>query len=458
MAGNRILVVDDETEMLVSCRKILQTEKYRVATAETGKRALTLLDSNEFDLVICDLKLTDIDGLTVLEESKRISPDSLFVFITAYGTIDIAVEAMKAGAFTFLEKPFTFEKLIKVVEQALTYREGRLFREEQPDSQQTSQFENIVGRSPQIQRIFDIIVKVATSDSNVMISGESGTGKELVALSIHNQSLRKTMPFVPVNCGALPEHLFESELFGHEKGAFTGAHSRKIGLLEFANGGTFFLDEVCALSPASQVKLLRIAQDKKIRRVGGDKLIDVDIRFISATNVDPDKALSDCILREDLYYRLKVITINLPPLRERIEDIPLLCDFFLKKYLKLNPRKRVKGFTSESILLLQSYSWPGNVRELQNVIESALALSTGHWITPGDLPDNINNRNKIMTPLFQKPLKDAKSRLITSFEREYLANALVNHEWNISTTAKHCGIDRRTLQRLMRKYHINKAT
>jgi two-component system response regulator PilR (NtrC family) len=280
MAGHKILVVDDETEMLVSCRKILQTEKYRVATAETGKRALSLLENGEFDLVVCDLKLTDIDGLRVLEESKKISPDTLFIFITAYGTVDVAVEAMKAGAFTFLEKPFTFEQLLKVVDQALSYREGRESGDEQSGSPQKARFENIIGRSPQIRKIFDMIKMVASSDSNVMISGESGTGKELVAMSIHNQSLRKTMPFVPVNCGALPEHLFESELFGHEKGAFTGAHSRKIGLMEFANGGTFFLDEVCALSPVLQVKLLRIAQDKKIRRVGGDKLIDVDIRFI----------------------------------------------------------------------------------------------------------------------------------------------------------------------------------
>lgn len=456
MIRNSILVIDDEPEMLISCRKILQSKNNRIITAQDGKRALSLLQNNTFDLVICDLKLPDIDGLKIFQESKAISPDTLFIFITAYGTIDIAVEAMQAGAFSFIEKPFTYDKLLQVVEQALFCKSGQKEDGLTESTLKKGNFENLIGKNPRILEILAIIERVANSDSPVMIIGESGTGKELVAQRIHNQSFRKNMPFVPVNCGALPEQLFESELFGHEKGAFTGAFSQKTGLLEFANGGTFFLDEVCALTPTLQVKLLRVAQDKKIRRVGGDKLIDVDVRFISATNIDPDQALKDGILREDLYYRLKVIPIKIPPLRERIDDIPLLCDHFLKKYLKLNPRKKIQGLTAETVLFLQNYSWSGNVRELQNVIESAITLSTGEWITPQDLPDNINCRKKIISSFFREPLKKAKHALIDSFEKDYVVHALQCHDWNVSATAKHCRIDRRTLQRMMMKYQIVK--
>ena len=455
MAESKILVVDDETEMLVSCRKILQSKARSIVTTESGQQALSLMEKTQFDLVVCDLRLPDIDGLDLLRKSRVIAPQSVFVFITAYGTVDMAVEAMKAGAFNFIEKPFTFDRLLDVVDGALEFRKSIALVDSEPSADELTQFDNIVGTSPIMKEIYETIRRVAPTDTNVMIIGESGTGKELVAQGIHNHSRRKAMRFVPVNCGALPENIFESELFGHEKGSFTGAHSRKTGLVEFANGGTFFLDEVCALSPVLQVKLLRMVQDRKIRRVGGEKLIDVDVRIISATNVDPDRALKDNILREDLYYRLKVITIKMPPLRERLEDIPLLCYHFLRKYIKLNPGKKVKGISPESVILLQNYSWPGNVRELQNVIESALALSKGEWITPEDLPDSIDGQKRVIKGLFKEPIKDAKNKLISSFEREYLITVLKDQDWNISKAAKFCGVDRRTLQRMLRRHHIN---
>ena len=452
---HHILVVDDETEMLVSCRKILQSERYAVSTAERGKQALSLIDHNHYDLLICDLRLPDMDGLEVLEECKKRSPDTFVIFITAFGTIDVAVESIKGGAFHFLEKPFTYERLVEVVKQAIILRSSRLTKQDIDESLKNKKhFGNIIGDSTPMQHIFDMISRISTTDSNIMIVGESGTGKELVAQSIHSHSLRTSKPFVPVNCGALPEQIFESELFGHEKGSYTGADSTKIGLFEFANGGTFFLDEVCTLSPALQVKLLRVIQEKRIRRVGGKELIDVDIRLISASNIDPDQALKDGLMREDLYYRLKVITINMPPLRDRIEDIPLLCSHFLSKHLKLNPRKQVRGFAPETLPLLQNYAWPGNVRELQNVVESALALSRGETITPNDLPDHLVCHRKILRPLLNVPMKQAKEKLIESFEREYLLNALEEQNWNISATARHCDIDRRTLQRLMKRFHI----
>ncbi|MFQ5605017.1 MAG: sigma-54-dependent transcriptional regulator [bacterium] len=453
----KILIIDDDKQLLVSCSKIFKNNgRYQVVTMHDSRQALSEIETGQYDVIISDLSMPDMSGMDLLHKAKLIAPDVPFVIFSAYGNVERVVEAMREGAFDFIEKPFKADRLKVVVEKSLSHR--NLYKEKRALENQLQQrysFDNIIGKSPVMQRVFDMIARVADGESNIAIIGESGTGKELVARSIHVHSYRSSRAFVPVNCGAFPENLFESELFGYEKGAFTGAFRRKPGLLEFADGGTFFLDEICELSPTLQVKLLRMLQDKKIRRVGGTELVDVDVRIISASNLKMEEALESGALREDLYYRLNVISIHLPPLRERREDIPILCKHFIEKYIKLSP-KNIKGFSEEALRYLENYNWPGNVRELENVIERAITLAATDWIQPVDLPDKIVGRqDSVQTVQIDTPLKVAKDQVLAQFECEYLVKMLTRHNGNITQAAKNSGIDRRSFHRLLNRYKIN---
>ena len=454
----RILVVDDEKDMLNACQKILDALGYKSILVDNGDLALKLLEHEDFDLILCDLFMPEIDGMQILERVKQIAPFTPMVIFTSYGTINRAVEAMKRGAFDFIEKPFNLEYLKVVIEKGLNQR--KLFLERTTLLKQLEDkygFDNIVGQSTSMRKIFETIESIATSDVNVLITGESGTGKELIARSIHTRSTRHTHAFVPVNCSAFPENLFEAELFGYEKGAFTGAGKRKLGLLEFADGGTFFLDEVCELPVSLQAKLLRVLQDQQLRHLGGNELIQVDVRLISATNKDPEKAREQGILRDDFYFRINVVNIHLPPLRERREDIPLLAEYILKQKIKSSP-KEILRFQSNVLELFEQYDWPGNVRELENVIEHAISLSRGEEITIRDLPASIlkiglsgNHRNN-WTSL---PLAEAKERAIEEIEKTYLLSLLKKCHGNVTQMAEKSKMTRRNLHRLLNKHGLN---
>ncbi|MFQ5769939.1 MAG: sigma-54-dependent transcriptional regulator [bacterium] len=453
----KILIIDDDEELLLSCAKILKNNgKYEVVTIDNSKQAVTKIESQEFDLIISDLSMPEMSGMDLLRKSRIIAPDTPFVIFSGYGNVGNAVEAMREGAFDFIEKPFKAERFKVVVEKSLVHRNLHIEKRALENQlQKRYAFDNIIGKSPAMQKVFNMITRVAEGESNITIIGESGTGKELVARSLHAYSQRKSKAFVPVNCGAFPENLFESELFGFEKGAFTGAYRRKPGLLEFADGGTFFLDEICELSPSLQVKLLRMLQDKKIRRVGGTELIDVDVRIISASNRNLEAALMEGHLREDLYYRLNVISIQLPPLRDRKEDIPLLCEHFVDKFAKQTP-KNIKGISNEALRCLEEYNWPGNVRELENVIERAVTLTKEEWIRPDDLPESIFSiKQELIDVQIDTPLKEAREKMLVSFERDYLIKMLGRHRGNVTEAAKDSGIDRRTFHRLLNRYQIN---
>ncbi len=452
----KILIVDDDNELLVSCSKVLKNGRYDVTTIADSEQAVTAIESGEYDLIISDLSMPGMSGMTLLRKAQTVTPEVPFVIFSAYGSVETVVEAMREGAFDFIEKPFKADRLKVVVEKSLSHR--NLFKEKkalESELRKRYSFDALIGKSPAMQQVFDLITRVAEGESNIAIIGESGTGKELVARSLHAHSLRKAKAFVPVNCGALPENLFESELFGYEKGAFTGAFRRKPGLLEYADGGTFFLDEICELSPALQVKLLRMLQDKKIRRVGGADLIDVDVRIISASNRNLEDALSAGQLREDLYYRLNVISIKLPPLRDRKEDIPLLCHHFIEKYSKLTP-KNITGISSRALNCLEEYDWPGNVRELENVIERAVTLAKEQEITIEDLPEHlVRDGNRELGVQYEMPFEEAKTQVLLQFERKYLVKLLERSSGNVTHAAEMGGVTRRTFHRLLRNHSLH---
>ncbi len=453
----KILIVDDDKELLLSCSRIFKNNgHYQVCTMHDSTQAVKEIESGNYDLIISDLSMPKMSGMDLLHKAKSVIPEVPFVIFSAYGNVERVVEAMRLGAFDFIEKPFKVDYLKVVVEKSLNHR--NLYKEKlalENQLQERYNFDNFIGKSPAMQQVFEMISRVAEGESNVAILGESGTGKELVARSIHVNSQRSNKIFVPVNCGAFPENLFESELFGYEKGAFTGASRRKPGLLEYADGGTFFLDEICELSPTLQVKLLRMLQEKKIRRLGGTELIDVDVRIVSASNQDLEEALAEGRLREDLYYRLNVISIHLPSLRERRDDIPLLCDYFMNKYLK-GSSKNIRGISEAALKCLENHCWPGNVRELENVIERAITLSANDWIQPEDLPENIMCiKDKMQLVHIDTPLKEAKDKILAQFESEYLIKMLMCHNGNITRAAKSSGIDRRSFHRLLNRHKIN---
>src|SRR5262245_36027357 len=386
MAEPRILIVDDEPDMVENCARILRRSGHRCLTATDPRRALTLLESERPDLVLTDLKMPEVDGLAVLRRAHELDPTLPVIVITAFATIESAVAAVKEGAFDYLPKTFSLDQLTIVVDRALRQRrlaqENRNLREQ---LQTTFGLENVVGRSPAMAQVFELVKKAARSEANILVMGESGTGKELIARAIHANSPRAAQGFVPIDCASLPENLLESELFGHEKGAFTGAIRTKPGLMEVASGGTLFLDEIGDLPVSLQVKLLRALQERQIRRVGGTSLIDVDVRVVSATNRNLRDAAVKGQFREELYYRVNVIEIRLPPLRERAGDVRLLAPAFLKRY----GQERVLGSDDAAMAALESHAWPGNVRELQNVVERACALAEGTTVTVGDLPDHV---------------------------------------------------------------------
>ncbi|MDY6951551.1 MAG: sigma-54 dependent transcriptional regulator, partial [Thermodesulfobacteriota bacterium] len=380
-----ILVVDDDRGMREFLEIMLTQEGYRVKCASGGQEALSLCKKHEFDLVITDLKMPKVDGIDFLKGVKNISPETMVVLITAYASGESAVTAMQEGAYDYLEKNFDIEDLKGIVRDALDKKgikkDDALFIQGVKDA---VSFGRLIGKSDQMLKVYSLIKKVADTRANVLILGESGTGKELVAQAIHENSARKDKPFVVINCGGIPEHLLESELFGYMKGAFTGAYSDKPGLFEVAQGGTIFLDEIGELPPLLQVKLLRVIQEKAFRRVGGSKDITVDVRIIAATNQDLEKKVEDGSFREDLYYRLHVIPVNIPPLRERKEDIPVLTKHFIERYSR-EFSKEIKKISAYAMELLMGYRFPGNVRELENIIERSVALETSNIVLPENL-------------------------------------------------------------------------
>ncbi|HEY0003309.1 MAG TPA: sigma-54 dependent transcriptional regulator [Pyrinomonadaceae bacterium] len=382
----RILVIDDEPMMTDSLKQNLTEEGYGVDTAANGVEAVELFDRAAHHLVICDLQLPDMDGMEVLRHIKDARPATEVIVVTGHGTVTRAVEAMKAGAFYFVAKPFDFEQLLPLVQNSLERRQLRAETESMRRQLSTRQeYFNIIGASRQMQQIYETIESVAKSDANVLIVGESGTGKELIANAIHYNSLRAKKPFIKVNCAALPKELIESELFGHTKGAFTGAHADKEGLVQHAAGGSLMLDEIAEMPVELQPKLLRVLQERSYRKIGSERTIPVDFRLISSTNRPPADAIRDGLLRDDLFYRISTITIHVPPLRERNEDIQLLTDHFLKVYAQKYERP-ITGVSQTAYQRLFSHAWPGNVRELQNVIERAVLLAKANKIEPVDLP------------------------------------------------------------------------
>ncbi|MCS6838964.1 MAG: sigma-54 dependent transcriptional regulator [Bdellovibrionaceae bacterium] len=409
----RILVVDDEESIREFLEIMLKKEGYEVSLAEDGEQGREFIKNKTFDMVISDLQMPKLNGLELLKWTKQNYPDITFMMITAFGTTESAVEAMKMGAYDYITKPFKIDEVKIVIANALKAKhlevENRVLRKE---LKATFSFQQMVGNSEAMHRIFDLIQRVSQAPSNVIITGESGTGKEMVAKAIHYNGALKDRPFVSVNCGAIPEALIESELFGHKKGAFTSAIADKAGLFEVANGGTLFLDEVGELPLSVQVKLLRALQERVIRRLGANDDIKIDVRIIAATNRDLQKMVAEGTFRQDLFYRLNVIHIHLPPLRERKEDIPLLVNFFVKKF---NERlgKNISGVSQEAMDLLMKYHYPGNVRELENIIERTMALETGSIILPESLP-----------PLSGKSSEPDGAKFRTTYEIELDKNGI----------------------------------
>ncbi len=459
MAKERILVVDDEEDMLENCSRILDRLGYEPLLESDGGKGVVRFEQEHPVVTLTDLRMPGMDGLEVLRTIRQIDPDALVILFTAFATVETAVEAVKEGAFDYIPKPFSADQLQLVIERALTQRrlleENRRLREQLTE---TYRFENIVGRSRPMAQVFDLIKKVAASEANILVVGESGTGKELIARCIHANSHRAARAFVPVDCASLPEHLLESELFGHEKGAFTGAIATRRGLFEEANGGTSFLDEVGDIPLPLQAKLLRVLQERQVRRVGGNRFIDVDVRVISATHQNLAEMVQEGKFREDLYYRLNVISLPLPPLRDRPGDIPILAYHFLRKYAAQSG-KEIKGISPETLELLEAYPWAGNVRELQNVMERAVVLAEAEMINPVELPASLRLPQKAPAALVADhlSLKKAKRQWLEAFEREYLVALLKKHQGNISQAAKTAGVDRKTIHRLIKRYRIASA-
>ena len=455
-----ILLVDDDPEILWVFSKILSEEGYRVITAEEGKKALAEIEEEKPDLVILDLVMPGMDGIQTLRKAKEIDENLLVIILTAYGSIESAVKAIKLGAYDYLTRPIDNERMKIVIKNALkTQSLNRKVTDLQEQLGEKFKFSNIIGNSSQTQKVYQLVKRAAPYDITVLLQGETGTGKELIARAIHWNSSRADKPFVAIDCAALPETLVESEIFGYEKGAFTGADRRKLGKIELAEGGTLFLDEVGNLTPATQVKLLRALEERKIEHLGGKEPIGVNVRIIAATNIDLREAIKKGLFREDLYHRLNVFSIFLPPLRERKGDVLLLAKHFLQEFnQKLN--KDIKGFSPEAIKVLLKYQWPGNVRELKNAVESAVLLADD-TILPEHL---LLNMQKINDKLgvnwsfeLQKdvPLKRMSKRITQKVERELIIQALKETHWNKRKTARILDIDYKTLYNKMKRYSIS---
>jgi DNA-binding NtrC family response regulator len=449
----RILVVEDERAIQIALTGLLRREGYEVEVASAGEEAVSRIQAGVFDLVLTDLALgRGLSGMDVLRSAKRQRPETAVVMITAHGSEKIAVEAMKAGAEDYVPKPFDNDEIRVVVRRALDRtrleRENRLLREQ---AQRQFGLDNLIGSGAGMRRVFETIQKVAETDLTVLIRGESGTGKELVAQALHNRSARKHRPFVAVNCAAISRELVESELFGHEKGAFTGADARRQGRFEAAEGGTVFLDEIGDMPPETQAKILRVLQERAFERVGGTRPIEVDVRVVAATHRNLEEEVKDGRFREDLYYRLKVVEVELPPLRERAEDVPALSQRFLEEVTDRIGREK-KRIGEDALAALVRYPWPGNVRELRNVIEQAVVLAPGPVLEASDLrlPDGESPPTAAGGEA-GLPFSDAKKRAVESFERAFLLQALRSHGGNISRAAESVGMVRQSLQQKIRE-------
>ncbi|MDI6782696.1 MAG: sigma-54 dependent transcriptional regulator [bacterium] len=459
MAKGKILIVDDEPNMRQILGTVLRKQGYEIRTAGDGITALQALKSEPADIIISDMRMPKMDGMELLREIKRGYPDTEVIMVTAYGTVETAVTAMKAGAYDYVLKPWeTNDEIILRVAKArerqeLKVRNWYLTQE----VERKYEFANLIGSTPVMSKVFELVKKVAPTDSTVLITGESGTGKEVIAKAIHYHSLRRDKPFVSLNCGGIPEPLLESELFGHEKGAFTGAVTQKKGLIETADGGTFFLDEVAELSPALQVKLLRVLQEREFKRVGGLENLKVDVRILAATNKDLQEAVQQKQFREDLFFRLNVIPIHLPPLREKAEDIPLLIDRFLNQFAKRRGNKKTFKLAPNATKILMRYSWPGNIRELENLIEQLVTLSESNVITPEDLPERFLSGRSRNAGLTEEPLSGDLGNYQeqkTEFDRVYFTALLKKFQWNITAAAKSAEMSRRNLHQKIRDLNL----
>jgi len=451
-----ILVVDDDAVARELLAEALKKEGYNVEAFGSGEEAIARGREGSVDLVLTDIRMGAVDGLTVLREFKRTSPDTAVVVLTAFGSLEGAIEAIKQGAYDYLAKPFKKEEIKLIVERSLDHcrlvRENARFREELKGKEDWSP---LVGSSPAMLEVYKLVARVSEGRSTVLLQGESGTGKELIARAIHANGPRRENTFVPVNCGALPDALLESEMFGHEKGAFTGAVVTKTGLFESASEGTLFLDEIGELGQALQVKLLRVMQEQEVRRVGGTVSIKVDVRIIAATNRDLEQLVKEGKFRDDLFYRLNVVRITLPSLKERREDIPMLAHHFLQKW-GVGATRAVRGFHPDTLTLLQHYRWPGNVRELENAIERAVSLSRGPLLTPDDLPAAI--RQAGTEPIQRaEPAESPGEAYLTleEVEKRHLIRVLKEMKGNKVKAAKVLGIDRRTLYRMADRFGVD---
>ncbi|MGB9698384.1 MAG: sigma-54-dependent transcriptional regulator [Thermodesulfobacteriota bacterium] len=451
MTPIHVLVVDDDVITCNLLEEVLAKEGYLVDKALSGQEAIQKGESQLFDVVLSDIRMAEVDGMAVLKAFKQRSPDTIVIMMTAFGSIETAIQAIKEGAFDYVSKPFKLDEIKLTIQRALEqrklFKENALYRQELITKYK---LENIVGRSPQMLKIYKTIARVADSKSTVLITGESGTGKELIARAIHYNSSRASRPFIAIDCSSLAENLLESELFGHVRGAFTGAIANKRGLFEEANNGTCFLDEIGDISLAMQAKLLRVLQEHEIKRVGGTETIKIDVRIIAATNKNLEALVAEKKFREDLFYRLNVVTIHLPPLRERLEDIELLAEHFLNKFATEN-NKPVPHLSKEALELLKRYNWPGNVRELENVIERAVTLAQRPLILPEDLPRRIRQEQASPATVGFLPSKIPLSEL----EKIYIKKVLEETGGNKKKAAEILGIDRRTLYRMAARYGLN---
>ena len=459
MGNERILIVDDSQEILSNLSEYLTESGYDVDTSTDGATGISMLESRFYDVIFIDLRMPGVDGMEVLKHAKENSPDSLCIILTGYGTIKNAVEAIKSGAFDYLTKPVKLEEVLVTIKRALEHR--NLKRENinlRDQLKKKYRFENIIGDSERMQKVFETIDKVADTDSTILILGDSGTGKELVAKAIHYNSYRRNGPFVPVNCAAIPGELLESELFGHERGAFTGAIRTRIGRFELANGGALFLDEIGDMTPVLQSKLLRVLQEREFERIGGIKAIKTDIRVIAATHQDLKKAVQQQRFREDLYYRLNVIPIEIPPLRERRSDISLLVHHFLNHFRKTK-KKKIVGMADDVLQRLMEYDWPGNVRELENMIERIVILTNNETIVMEDLPEKLQSISEadhargLSLPEEGISLETA----VNDFEKELILQALNKTGWVKNKAAQMLHLNRTTLIEKIKRQNLKRS-
>jgi len=452
MQKPNILVVDDEKDICMALRILLTKEGYNVKEAYNGEQAIENIRQENFDIVLTDIKMEKMDGFEVLKESQKISPETSVIMMTAFASVGSAVEAMRSGATDYITKPFINDEIRLTIKRILKSRdlqmENQILRQEL--SQRPAAFTNIIGSSEPMQKVFGVMEKVIPNKSNILITGESGTGKGLVAQAIHESGSRKDKPFIAINCGAIPENLLESELFGHKKGSFTSAVEDKKGLITMANGGTLFLDEIGELPSALQVKLLHVIQTKELTPVGDTRVITVDVRIIAATNADLLQRVKEGRFREDLFYRLNVIEIRMPALRERRDDIPVLIKHYMEIFAK-EAGKSIKDIDYEAMQALLTYDWPGNIRELRNTIERATVLADGEVITIHDMPDKF--RTLDVEGVSTSSLRQA----LDTFERDYVRRSLMENKGNKEAAADKLGIDLATLYRKLKKLRIETA-